>query len=263
MTYFLLALILLLTIALALSVHLVLRYRKRLHRALLHFPHYPIRKITLDQFQQIFQCDEFGPTLATEVAFIGCGPLVVPGGTTDAEAWILSVLAKHAKLMIEFGTCTGKTAYLWARNSPPDARVITITLGGSQHDDYTHGATDSLGARIVALEESRFQKFLYSETIYEQKITQLFLDSKQFDENPYHGKADLIFIDGSHAFSYVQSDTEKAFRMIASGGIILWHDYREHDPNSRDVYRFLNEISCSRKLVYLGGTSMVAHLREK
>ncbi len=60
----------------------------------------------------------------------------------------------------------------------------------------------------------------------EEKITQLFCDSKHFDEKPYTGKMDLIFIDGSHAFSYVMSDSEKAFKMIAPNSIILWHDYR-------------------------------------
>jgi hypothetical protein len=219
-----------------------------------------IRVVPLEEFDPAFQLGEFGPTTATEVSFIFRGEYRVLGGTTDLEAWILSVLAKSARLLFEIGTCTGKTAYLWARNAPPDAQVITMTLGPDQMDDYVRSDRDDHNAADVALAESIHGRFLYTGTDVESKIIQLYGDSKDFDETPYLGRCDLIFVDGSHAYSYIASDTEKALRMIRPGGIILWHDYWMTDSNSTgDVIRYLNELSGRLPLVWLEGTTVVAY----
>ena len=34
-----------------------------------------------------------------------------------------------------------------------------------------------------------------------------------------------MFVDGSHSYEYVLSDTEAAWKMVKPGGLILWHDY--------------------------------------
>jgi hypothetical protein len=117
---------------LALAAALVLGLAQLRNRAVRKqrnlFGEWPIRRVLPEVVDPVLRPGPFGPTRDTEVAFIGRGPYVVDGGTSDAEAWILAVLAKRARTMFEFGTCTGKTAYLWARNSPTDARVITVTL---------------------------------------------------------------------------------------------------------------------------------------
>ena len=52
---------------------------------------------------------------------------IVPSGsniigmTSDLEAWILCMMSKISKNIFEFGTCSGKTTYLLALNSPKDA----------------------------------------------------------------------------------------------------------------------------------------------
>jgi hypothetical protein len=69
---------------------------------------------------------------------------------------------------------------------------------------------------------------------------------------------DLIFIDGSHAHSYVESDTKKALRMIKPGGIIFWHDYRGSN-RAPGVFETLNAFSKTLKLVHIAGTSLVAY----
>ena len=100
------------------------------------FGEWPIRRVPPETVDPVLQPGPFGSDdRDTEVAFIGRGPYVVDGGTSDAEAWILAVLATRARTMFEFGTCTGKTAYLWARNSPPDARVVTVTLAPDHLDE--------------------------------------------------------------------------------------------------------------------------------
>ena len=50
------------------------------------------------------------------------------GITSDYETWIMSVIAKKSKKIFEFGTCSGKTTYILAENSPEDCKIQTITL---------------------------------------------------------------------------------------------------------------------------------------
>ncbi len=108
------------------------------------FSNWPIPTISLDQLDSVFQTNEYGPTLDTTVHFIGRGDLNVPGGTSDSEAWVLSVLAKKANTIFEFGTCTGKTAYLMAKNSTGNSRVITLTLSPDQITDYKNDSSDNM-----------------------------------------------------------------------------------------------------------------------
>lgn len=243
------------SVSMAVNVHR-LRSVKR-QRGL--FKPWPVRKVTLAELDPVFVPDELGPTTRTEVAFMGQGGWVV-GGTTEYEAWILAVLAKRSTLLFEFGTCTGKTAYLWARNLPPEGQVVTLTLAPEHLAAYTASAGDDVAATETAHRESRFTKFRYSSTDVEHKVVQLFGDSKQLDETPYLDACDVVFVDGSHAYSYVVSDSSKALRMVSPGGLVLWHDYRgPHEV--RDVYRALNELSRTLPLVHIAGTTLVAYRR--
>ena len=212
--------------------------------------------VRLDEFHEVFAQTGPGFNPETEVSFIGGG---VTGGTSCFESWVLSVLAKQATSLFEFGTCTGKTTYLWAKNSPAEARIITLTLGKNQHADYLAAREDNLLATRTALAESAFDRFIYSGTPVEHKITQLFGDSKRFDETPYLKQCDLIFIDGSHAYSYVKNDTEKALRMLKEGGLLLWHDYRYRNVETRGVRRYLDELSETLPLIRLSETCFVAY----
>ncbi len=220
---------------------------------------WPIQLVPVDKWDTLFATTELGPSLSTQVIFIGS--LNVSGGTSDMEAWIISVLSKNASNIFEFGTCTGKTTYLMAANSKEESKITTLTLSPEQIDNYDRGINDDEQSIKDALSESVFTKFVYSSTPEEKKITQLYGDSKSFDETPYKRKMDLIFIDGSHAYSYVQSDTKKAFEMLGPNGIILWHDYRG-PRQTKDVFKALNELSKSRKLVHIKDTCLVAFKNE-
>ena len=220
-----------------------------------------IKRVRVEEFEPAFRPGPLGPTPETEVRFIGRFQVSkVPGGTSDFEAWILAVLAKRATLAFEFGTATGKTTYLIARNMPPEGRVVTLTLHPNQASEYSAASGDSAAAADYARRESAFASFLYTGTDVEPRITQLFSDSKTFDETPYRGKCDLIFVDGSHAYSYVMSDSRKALAMLAPGGVVLWHDYNGPGGTS-DVYRALGELSAELPLVHIFGTTFVAYRR--
>ena len=66
---------------------------------------------------------------------------------------------------------------------------------------------------------------------------------------------DLIFIDGGHTYSIVKNDTQKSFEMIKKNGIILWHDYVPGKTSSKDIVKYLNEISKNKKIYKIKNTS--------
>ncbi|MBI1311332.1 hypothetical protein GC176_08495 [bacterium] len=209
----------------------------------------------LANVDSIFAESELGVSFDCEVRFLGGQ---ATGTTSEQEGWILAVLSKQARRLFEFGTCTGRTTWLWAANSPADARITTLTLSPDELATYRAEPGDSRSDTHNAQVESAFQQFLYSDTDVEDKIEQLFGDSKDFDPEPYAESMDLIFVDGSHAYSYVLSDTEKALRMLKPGGLLLWHDYR--GPfKAGDVFRALNELSDRLPLQRIRETSLVMY----
>ena len=252
------AIALLLVVVVVLSLQL--RGERVMRKQRLFTGRWPVMPVLPEDIDPIFRPGAFGPRLETEVSFLGRGPYVVDGGTTDSEAWILAVLAKRAMQLFEFGTCTGKTAYLWARNAPPNARVTTLTLAPDGHGDYRAAATDDERDMEYAVRESSHSSFVYTGTDVEPKVEQLFGDSKTIDVSPWVGQCDLVFIDGSHAYSYVMSDSEKALQLVRPGGLVLWHDYAGpgHSPG---VYRAVNELAQRLPLVRIQGTSLAAYRR--
>jgi predicted O-methyltransferase YrrM len=237
---------------------LFITYRHRFYLARARDQGFAIPTIALSSLDDRFRLTGSGPTIDAEVTFIGGGDSV-PAGTTDREAWVICVLSKDAHTMFEFGTATGKTAYLMARNSPDDARVFTLTLPPGDAGRYDHDSRDSALARDIAVEESRFEDFLYSGTDAEAKIHQIYDDSKRWDQATLTGQCDLVFVDGAHAYSYVMSDSAKAFDMVSPGGTILWHDYKKRRGVPREVMKALDELARTRPLRRLAGTHLVAY----
>lgn len=217
---------------------------------------WPVARTALPDVHPAFAMTPLGPSLDTLASIIG--NTGVFASTSDTEAWILAVLAKQSQRIFEFGTCSGKTTYVLGMNAPADAQIITITLAPEQLPDYHKTQADDDAATAAAIKESRFREFYYSGTPVEKNVVQLFGDSKVLDETPYLASCDLIFIDGSHAYSYVVSDTEKALRMVKPGGMILWHDYK--GPRvAAGVFQALNEYSNRMKLMHIAGTTLVAY----
>ena len=236
---------------------LLIKYKKYKTKQNFSFPS-PLKRIKLFDLDTAFESNQFGATTKALVQFIGRGNLDVLGATSDTESWILAVLSKNSLNMFEFGTCTGRTTYLWAINSPSDAKITTITLNPNEVRSYKLEKSDDLLSSDTAIQESVFDNFLYDNKPESYKVIQLFGDSKLFDETLYINMIDLIFIDGSHAYSYIKSDTEKALKMLKVGGLIIWHDYRGTDE-CEDVYKFLNELSLKIPLMHIEGTSMVSY----
>ena len=92
-----------------------------------------VKSVEIDHLSKIFinkKIDEnlFGPQDDVIVNNFCIPPNnKVVGMTSDYEAWIISSLSKISNKIFEFGTCSGKTTYLMALNSPNEAKIISLT----------------------------------------------------------------------------------------------------------------------------------------
>lgn len=238
-------------IVLYLCLRRLLKMRRQRRRSYT-FRSYPIPQVKLNCIDECFSIGQYGPTPDSTVQFIGGEG--VEASLTDRETWVVAGLAKVAKRIFEFGTCSGKTAHVMALNAPENALIYTLTIHPSQAGDLAFEKDDDLHHRRRASSEAKFDKFYYEGLSTEHKIKQIFSDSKQFDETGLKKTVDLILIDGAHTKSYVESDSEKAFSMLSDFGVILWHDYK---PEAPDVFLYLNNLANKLPLVHIENTDLV------
>ena len=180
----------------------------------------------------------------------------IVGMTSDYEAWIISSLSKISKKIFEFGTCSGKTTYLMGLNSSDDTRIVSITLNPEDLNNVKKKDTDNKVSFRNIIQESVYDKFLFSKKEVEKKIKIIFQNSLNLEHNKYKNEMDLIFIDGGHTYSVVKNDSEKSFEMLKENGIILWHDYVPGKRSARDVVKYINEISKQKKIYKIKNTSL-------
>jgi predicted O-methyltransferase YrrM len=169
----------------------------------------------------------------------------------DAMYLSLTCRAIHPKQVFEIGTLYGYTAYLMALNIDESAKLFTLDI--PEDAKLALNATISDAATRIANYEAN--QLIFQGSAVEGKITILKADSAHFDYSPWYGQIDVFFIDGSHSYEYVRSDTEHALKCCHSGSVILWHDYGRWGVNG--VSKYLHELSQQfPKLSRLPGSSL-------
>ncbi|MEP6493666.1 MAG: class I SAM-dependent methyltransferase [bacterium] len=175
----------------------------------------------------------------------------VDGNVTIYELLCLArtVRERQPATILEIGTFDGRTTLNLALNASRDAIVYTIDLPPATPtrfelsvDDWKYVEKPSSGSR-------------FKDKSVDQQIRQLYGDSASFDFSTY--SADFVFIDGSHTYEYVMSDSMTALRLLASSrGLIAWHDYGTWEG----VTRALNELHAAdprfARLTNIEGTSL-------
>ena len=175
----------------------------------------------------------------------------------DGSRQIIAALCSllQCKTFFEIGTLHGKTTWTVARTNP-DISLFTLDLPSKEvaaqtelefTDEHLLSGWDS-GRDFIGTPEAA-------------RIHQLFGDTATFDFSPYHGAMDMVYIDGSHSYSYVKNDTEAAMRLMSPMGTIIWDDY----PRYPGVYLYLNEKAKQLKgrLVHIAGTRLVLYSRQE
>jgi len=179
------------------------------------------------------------------------------GGVSLAELTVLATAAaavRHGSEIIEIGTFDGRTALNFAVNAAPHLRVCTLDLPPDALTKFTHAPTE----RAFVEKPSPGRCFRDPPPAWQnacERIVQLLGDSATFDWSPYRGRAGLVFVDGSHAYDAVMSDSDIAFRLVADQGMIIWHDYGVWEG----VTAALEELEATRHLGlrHVRGTSLV------
>jgi predicted O-methyltransferase YrrM len=160
------------------------------------------------------------------------------GGVFPFEMICMNLIIAHFKpgSVFEFGTFNGKTALNSAANTPPGTKIYTLDLP-FEKSPATRLRLHPWDSRFV---EIRGMGRYFRESAYRERIEQLNGDSAVFDYAPFVGKIDLVFVDASHSYEYVTSDSQRAITLLRGGkGVILWHDY---GTKWHDVTRALNDL---------------------
>jgi len=160
--------------------------------------------------------------------------------------------------IFEIGTFTGMTTYQMALNAT-DCIIYTLDL---PPETNTKNELSQIDKKLTTHFDGRLgtKTGCYFHDTYEEqvKIRQLWGDSATFDFSPYYGLVDLVFIDAAHDYENKRSDTENALKMLRSGGIIIWDNYR--DPLNPYCTKFLGELDL--KMSCLKGTNLVIYRDE-
>lgn len=163
-----------------------------------------------------------------------------------------SVVAKYKpKNLLEIGTFDGCTTLQLALNSCEDATVHTLDLEKIAPDDPGMLIED---LKYIFDEKKKRKK--YERLACREKIIEHIGDSREVDFSRFckKQKVDFCFIDGGHSYECVKNDTEKLFDVLSEDACVLWHDY---SPNCSGVFQYLNELSKTKRLLHIEGTSLV------
>lgn len=172
------------------------------------------------------------------------------GNVTLAELVVLARLARESEpsSIFEIGTFDGRTTLALAMNAP-DANVFTLDLPPTEQTKMNIEP----GERVFVdkpMSGARFQG-----TPESARITQLYGDSATFDFKPY--AAQLVFVDGSHAYDYVLSDADRALSLVGNGpGVLVFHDYGEWDGVTRALEHLARTDRRFAGLKWVEGTTL-------
>jgi hypothetical protein len=182
----------------------------------------------------------------------GVSDTLVTGWPARVDALVLAALAANlgCRTFFEFGTFRGRTTWTVVRNNP---MIRAYSLDLASPESLNDAALEMTDPQLF---ESWRRGEAIAGTPESARITLLTGDSARFDYGPYQNEMDLVYVDGSHSYSYVRSDTESALDLLSSTGTIVWDDC--YYPG---VWKYLHEIKTSLPLYLIANTGMVIHSR--
>lgn len=187
------------------------------------------------------------PALQPELLFDGFNTRQVvltelplgPWSSPLADVALLAklVACREPTRLLEVGSYRGFTTKLLAEHAPIGATVVAIDIDPQHGEAYRDvPVADKIERRVGTTEYGSFST----------------------DE---HGSFDFIFIDADHSYQAVKKDTEFLLPMLASAGLMVWHDYGNWGRISglNGVPRYLHELAEKRAVAYLPGTQLAIY----
>lgn len=170
------------------------------------------------------------------------------GGVRFDEMVLLASIAKHLnpKKIFEIGTCLGRTTINLAANAEDLEVLHTLNLQDNSSSDKKSWFAQDLKLYQKTKNEIGI---LFKKPPYDDKIFQLWGDSRNFDFSRYKD-IDMVFIDANKKYEYVYSDSSNAFNIISEKGVIVWHDYNYADEVTTAVDSFARDKNLSIYNIY-------------
>lgn len=171
---------------------------------------------------------------------------------TDLVNLCLLCQIKKPEKVFEIGTLDGFSALHFAWNTPDDSRIYTLDL--PRDSSLLPVLNTTIVDDSIVAEYLRQEGYCFANDEVAHKIVCLQGDSALFDFSPHFGSVDLFYVDGSHSYEYVRSDTINALRCCRPGGVIAWHDFGRMGVNG--VSRWLLALSKTRTIYATPGGSL-------
>ncbi len=177
------------------------------------------------------------PGELVDFSFNSCNGYIRPLQVEEIRRLLSVVAEEKPGTVIEIGTATGGTLFLFCRTVADDASIISIDLPGGK-----------FGGGYFWWRVPLYKKFRkLSQTLHLIQADSHADDTLQRVRKTLDGKkADLLFIDGDHSYAGVKMDFEKFSPLVRDGGLIAFHDIVVH-PDFPDcgADRFWNEIKAA------------------
>lgn len=163
-----------------------------------------------------------------------CGGLIRPLQVKSEILELIKLLQpRKPKIVLEIGTASGGTLYLFSRIAAPDAKMVSIDLPGGRFGGGYPGwkgrlyESFSLQDQAIYLvrEDSHSRQTL-------DKITSILNGEK----------VDILYIDGDHSYDGSKKDFEMYGGLVKKGGLIVLHDIVPHGEDERRISEFWSEI---------------------
>lgn len=134
---------------------------------------------------------------------------------------LAGLVSQHQpKAVLEIGTATGGTLFLWARMAAPDATIVSVDLPGGVY-----------GGGYPLWKAPLYRRFASKK----QSVKLLRRDSHspatlEAVRNILDEPLDFLFIDGDHSYDGVKQDFEMYAPLVRPGGIVALHDIVDCPP---------------------------------
>lgn len=147
---------------------------------------------------------------------------------------LLTLLKKEKpKNLLEIGTASGGSLFLFTRTAPENAVLISIDLPGGLY-----------GGGYSKLKIPLYKSFrLPNQTLFLIRASSHDKSTLNQLKRILNGKSlDFLFIDGDHSYKGVKMDFEMYTPLVKKKGIVALHDIAYSPPEISEVYKFWDEI---------------------
>ncbi|MEM7548225.1 MAG: class I SAM-dependent methyltransferase [Bacteroidota bacterium] len=142
------------------------------------------------------------------------------------------------KVVLEIGTKSGGTLFLFTKVASDDAKIVSIDFPDGQCGGYSKSR-----ASFYKMFPTKNQSLdLIRGDSHAEETKEMLID-KLGDR-----KIDFAFIDGDHSYEGVKQDFEMYSTLVRPGGLVAFHDNKPSKENSwSGVIKFWEEVKHTHK----------------